>query len=337
MGVAYCATSILKGFVMKSDVRQYIAAALVLYALTGGVAAGQPASVGWKDYLGGPEGAHYSPLKQITAANVSKLEVAWTYDPGEGTSVFCPLVIDNIAYISAKAGALVALDATTGKEIWAHPFVTGAGGAGGRGGVSGQRGANYWESKDRKDRRIFVTSAGYLYAIDALTGKTVDSFADHGKLDLKIGIDRAPIPLASRTPGRIFENLIILGSFPGEGYLAPPGDLRAFDVRTGKLAWVFHTIPHPGEPGADTWPKDAYKYMGGVDVWGEITVDEKRGIAYFLSPPPSTNCMAATGPAITFTPTRCWRSMPAPANICGTSRPCITISGTTILPPRPNW
>ncbi len=250
----------------------------VLCALSVGIAFGQQSSVGWKDYLGGPDGSHYSPLKQITPANVSKLGIAWTYDPGDGTSVFCPLVVDNIAYISAKGGALVALDATTGKGLWVHSFGTGAGG---RGGISGQRGANYWESKDRKDRRILVTTAGYLYAIDALTGKTVDSFADHGKLDLKIGIDRTPIPLASRTAGRIFENLIILGSFPGEGYLAPPGDLRAFDVRTGKLAWVFHLVPHPGELGYDTWPRDAYKYMGGVDVWGEITVDEKRGIAYF--------------------------------------------------------
>ena len=119
-----------------------------------------------------------------------------------------------------------------------------------------------------------------LHAIDARTGKLVDSFADHGKLDLKTGIDRAAVPLGSRTPGRIFENLIILGSATGEGYLAPPGDIRAFDVLTGKLVWVFHTIPRPGEYGYDTWPKDAYKYMGGVDVWGEITVDEKRGIVY---------------------------------------------------------
>ncbi len=263
---------------MPSDSRRFLVIALVLCALSVAIVSGQQASVGWKDYLGGPDGSHYSPLKQITPENVSKLEVAWSYDPGDGTSVFCPLVVDNIAYISAKGGALVALDATTGKELWVHSF---ASGGGGRGGVGGQRGGNYWESKDRKDRRIFVTTAGYLYAIDALTGKTVDSFADHGRLDLKIGIDRAPIPLASRTASRIFENLIMLGSFPGEGYLAPPGDLRAFDVRTGKLAWVFHTVPHPGELGYDTWPKDAYKYMGGVDVWGEITLDEKRGIAYF--------------------------------------------------------
>jgi quinoprotein glucose dehydrogenase len=255
-----------------------ILAALLLGGFSAPTILAQKAAVGWKEYLGGPDSSHYSPLKQINTSNVNKLEVAWTYAAPDGTSVFCPLVVDNIAYISAKGGALVALDATTGKELWVHSFGTGGGG---RGGVAGQRGANYWESRDRKDRRIFVTTAGYLHAIDALTGKTVDSFADHGKLDLKIGIDRAPIPLASRTPGRIFENLIILGSFPGEGYLAPPGDLRAFDVRTGKLAWVFHTIPRDGEPGYDTWPKDAYKYMGGVDAWGEITVDEKRGIAYF--------------------------------------------------------
>jgi quinoprotein glucose dehydrogenase len=255
-----------------------ILATLVLCGFSTQTLCAQKAAAGWKDYLGGPDGSHYSPLKQINTSNVNKIEVAWTYAAPDGTSVFCPLVVDNIAYISAKGGALVALDATTGKELWVHSFGSGGGG---RGGISGQRGANYWESKDRKERRIFVTTGGYLHAIDALTGKTVDSFADHGKLDLKTGIDRTPIPLASRTPGRIFENLIILGSFPGEGYMAPPGDLRAFDVRTGKLAWVFHTIPHEGEPGYDTWPKDAYQYMGGVDVWGEITVDEKRGIAYF--------------------------------------------------------
>jgi quinoprotein glucose dehydrogenase len=258
--------------------RRATVTALTLFILSVAAASAQKGGMNWKDYLGGPEGSHYSPLKQINVANVSRIEAAWTYSAGDGSSVFCPLVIDNIAYISAKGGALVALDATTGKEMWTHSFGPGAGG---RGGIGGQRGGNYWESKDRKDRRVLVTSGGYLWAIDALTGKNVEAFADHGKLDLKIGIDRAPIPLASRTAGRIFENLIILGSFPGEGYMAPPGDLRAFDVRTGKLAWVFHTIPHEGELGYDTWPKDAYKYMGGVDVWGEITVDEKRGIAYF--------------------------------------------------------
>jgi quinoprotein glucose dehydrogenase len=231
----------------------------------------------WSEYLGGPAGSHYSPLKQINTGNINKLEVAWSYETGDDvTYTFCPLVVDNIAYIAAKQGALVALDATTGKELWVHKFA-----AGGRfNGIAGQRGANYWESKDRSDRRIFITSGGMLHAIDAQTGKLIDSFADHGMLDLKTGIDRARFPLASRTPGRIFENLIILGSATGEGYLAPPGDIRAFDVVTGKLVWVFHTVPRPGERGYDTWPKDAYTYMGGVDVWGEFSIDEKRGIVY---------------------------------------------------------
>ncbi|MFL6414997.1 MAG: PQQ-binding-like beta-propeller repeat protein, partial [Bryobacteraceae bacterium] len=149
-----------------------------------------------------------------------------------------------------------------------------------RSGGIGSRGANYWESPDHSDRRILVNGGGFMYALDAKTGDLVDSFADHGRLDMKTGIDRATVSLASRNPGRIFENLIIVGSFTGEGYLAPPGDIRAFDVRTGKLVWVFHTIPRPGEPGYDSWPKDAYKYLGGVDVWGEITIDEKRGIVY---------------------------------------------------------
>jgi quinoprotein glucose dehydrogenase len=233
--------------------------------------------VSWGEYLGGPDSSHYSPLKQVNTRNIDKLQVAWSYDTGNDPSyTFCPLVVDNIAYIAAKGGALVALDAATGKELWVHTFASG----GRFSGIGGQRGANYWESKDRSDRRIFVTSGGMLHAIDARTGEPVDSFADHGKLDLKIGIDRAPMALASRTPGRIFENLIILGSATGEGYLAPPGDIRAFDVVTGKLAWVFHTVPRPGEYGYDTWPKDAYKYMGGVDVWGEISVDDKRGIVY---------------------------------------------------------
>ncbi|MEO8597649.1 MAG: PQQ-binding-like beta-propeller repeat protein [Candidatus Solibacter sp.] len=232
----------------------------------------------WAEYLGGADSSHYSPLKQWTKSNAAKIQTAWTFSTGDETSyTFSPLVVDNVAYVAAKNGALVALDATTGKEIWTHSFATG----GRFSGIAGQRGANYWESKDRSDRRILVTSAGALHAIDARTGKSVDAFGDHGKVDLKLGIDRATGPLASRTPGRVFENSIIVGSATGEGYLAPPGDIRAFDVVSGDLKWVFHTIPRPGEPFYDSWPKDAYKYMGGVDVWGEITVDDKRGIVYF--------------------------------------------------------
>ncbi|WP_213806103.1 PQQ-binding-like beta-propeller repeat protein [Granulicella sp. dw_53] len=255
----------------------------VLVALVCGRAlSAQQTRTTWKDYLGGPDSSHYSALKQINTGNVNKLDVAWSYPTGdEVTYTFSPLVIDNMAYFAAKQGSLVAVDATTGKEMWVHPFAVPGAAPSRFGGIAGMRGANYWESKDRTDRRLLVSSGGFLQAIDARTGKLVDSFADHGKLDLKIGLDRGNRPLSSRTPGRVFENILILGSATGEGYLAPPGDIRAFDVVTGKLLWVFHTIPRPGEFGYETWPKDAYKYMGGVDVWGEITVDEKRGIAYF--------------------------------------------------------
>ena len=260
---------------MKAPLIGSTLAAFALFTLPVVTAQRQESYTGWTDYLGGPDGSHYSPLRQITPANVSKLEIAWTYEAGEGSSFsFCPLVVGNVAYVAAQQGALVALNASTGKELWVRRFGTG------RAGGIGSRGANYWESKDHSDRRIFVNGGGFMYAVNANTGELIESFADHGKLDLKTGIDRATISLASRTPGRIFENLIIVGSFTGEGYLAPPGDIRAFDVRTGKLAWVFHTIPRPGEPGYDTWPPDAYKYMGGVDVWGEITVDVDRGIVY---------------------------------------------------------
>jgi quinoprotein glucose dehydrogenase len=221
-------------------------------------------------------------LKQITPANANKLEPAWTYATGdELTYTFSPLVIDDMAYFAAKQGSLVAVNAATGKEVWSRSFLAPGATPSRFAGIAGMRGGNYWESKDRKDRRLLVTANGFLNALDARTGEPVDSFADHGKLDLKIGLERATRPLSSRTPGRVIGNILILGSATGEGYLAPPGDIRAIDIPTGKLLWVFHTIPRPGEFGYDTWPKDAYKYMGGVDVWGEITVDEKRGIAYF--------------------------------------------------------
>ena len=252
----------------------------LLAILAVSIAYGQQARTTWKDYLGGPDSSHYSALKQINTKNVNQLQVAWSFETGDNASyTFSPLVVDDIAYFAAKQGSLVAVDAATGKELWVHSFPSAGRGGGQFSGISGQRGANYWESKDRSDRRIFVSQGGFLHAIDARSGNLVDSFADHGKLDLKIGLERGPA-LQSRTPGRVFENILILGSATGEGYLAPPGDVRAIDIVTGKLLWVFHTIPRPGEFGYDTWPKDAYKYMGGVDVWGEITVDEKRGIVY---------------------------------------------------------
>jgi len=235
-------------------------------------ASAQKAATGWTDYLGGPNSSHFSPLKQITPANVSKLDVAWSFPAGDGNYTLSPLVVDNIAYVAADGGSLVALDATNGKPLWTHALDRG----GVKASIGGQRGLNYWESKDRSERRIFVTTSGFLYSIDALTGKEVDSFADHGRLDLKTGIDRTPVSLGSRTPGRTFGNLIILGSFPGEGYLAPPGDIRAFDLHTGQLVWTFHTIPRPGERRI-LWQWRRRRQRHGLRGDAQLAIDPEDG------------------------------------------------------------
>ena len=231
----------------------------------------------WSDYSGSPDSAQYSDLAQINRSNVAKLERAWTFPTGDTNKYFFnPLIVDNVMFVLAKNNSIVALDASSGKEIWTH--------------VSGpeikiitNRGINYWESKDRRDRRLLFASNHFLRAIDARTGKDIPSFGTNGAVDLKEGLGRDPKTLAlvqSTTPGRVFEDLLILGSATNQGYGSAPGDLRAFDVRTGRVIWTFHTIPHPGEFGYDTWPPDAWKKVGGANVWSELTLDEKRGILY---------------------------------------------------------
>lgn len=235
----------------------------------------QPYST-WSDYGGSADTMQYSSLKLIDKKNVAKLEPAWFYPaPGPGGRfAFSPLVVDDAMYVVGKDSAVVAIDAATGKPLWNHPVE----------GRPTDRGFNYWQSKDGSDRRLIFAAESYLQEINLRTGVTIPSFGKDGRVDLREGLGRDPKTIRniqSGTPGRVFENLIILGSATGEGYGDPPGDLRAYDVLTGKLVWTFHTVPHPGEFGYETWPKDAWKYIGGVNAWGEISIDEKRGIAYF--------------------------------------------------------
>ena len=235
----------------------------------------------WKDYGGGADSSHFVDLKQINKSNVGRLEVAWVYPTGDNRSyVFNPIVVDNVMYVQARNSSLVALDAATGREIWIHENLPGL----------ATRGIAYWESKDRKDRRLIFALNNYLQQIDARTGKSILTFGTDGLVDLRQGLGRDPKTITRiqpESPGRVFENLIMVGSSTGEAYLSAPGDIRAFDVRTGKLVWTFHTIPHPGEEGYETWPKEAWRYAGGANTWGEITVDEKRGIAYFPTGSPT--------------------------------------------------
>jgi quinoprotein glucose dehydrogenase len=227
----------------------------------------------WSRYEGEPGATHYSSLKQIDRSNVRTLGVAWSYPIADGSAAGnSPIVVDTVMYVVGKSGSIVALNAATGRELWAYPFEA----------ETRDRGLMYWTSEDHSDRRIIATRGDYAFAIDASTGRLVASFGVGGKTDLREGIDRdhEKVRVTPSSPGVVFENLLIFGSGTGEGYESGPGDIRAFDARTGKLAWVFHTIPHPGEYGYESWPPDAWQRVGGANVWGGMSVDEKRGIVY---------------------------------------------------------
>ncbi len=251
------------------------------------MAAGQNSHKTWQEYGGGPENSKFVDLNQITKSNVDKLQVAWKYPTHDSNSyLFNPIVVGKVMYLLARDNSLVALDAATGKEIWIHAHLPGI----------ETRGINFWESKDHKDQRLIFEINHYIEEINARTGKSILTFGDHGLVDLRVGLGRAPdtvTRIMSNTPGRVFEDLIVLGSSTGEGYMSPPGDLRAYNVITGKMAWIFHTVPHPGEPGYETWPKDAWKYVGGTNTWGEITLDEKSGILYFPTGAPTYDMYGA--------------------------------------------
>ena len=238
------------------------------------VAADDKPHTTWSQYLGGSDSTQYSALKQINKTNVKQLEVAWTFPAGEGTVRFNPIVVDNVMYVLGANRSIVAIDAAAGKEIWTHRNE----------GAVGDRGMNYWESKDRSERRLLYMNAGFLTAIDAKTGNNIAAFGDNGKVDVRVGLHRDVTtvrPLQTGNPGRIFENLIIM-SLPagGAAYVSNPGDTHAYDIRTGELKWVFHSVPEKGEPGADTWPENALASGGGVHNWSELSVDERRGIVY---------------------------------------------------------
>ena len=235
------------------------------------------AGVNWPAYLGDKAASHYSTLSQVTPANVSQLDVAWTWKSGDArpdsSQIQCnPLVIDGVIYATTAAMKLVALDAATGKELWRFEPTD-------PNGVN--RGLAFWT--DGQERRILYGNGQWLYAVDARTGSPIGDFGYLGRVDLSEGLGRDVTGLAIQmnTPGVIFKDSIILSTRCGEGPgPAAPGHVRAYNVRTGELEWIFHAIPYPGEPGYDAWPPDAWKRIGGVNAWAGMTVDDERGLVF---------------------------------------------------------
>ncbi|CAM3295848.1 PQQ-binding-like beta-propeller repeat protein [Aquirufa ecclesiirivi] len=260
---------------MKSKIPHLSALGLLIFLL-GSSFLTIPSNEDWPSYLGGSDRNHYSTLSQITLENVKQLKVAWSYASGDSGQIQAnPIIINGVLYgVNASVQAF-ALNAATGKEIWrfGDPLKNWA---------STSRGVSYWSHEH--EARILYTAGPNLWALDAKTGKPIPSFGQGGKIDLHTGLPKIAQNkfLLSNTPGTIYQDLIIMPLRLSEGEDAAPGDIRAFDVRTGKLVWTFHTIPYPGEYGYDSFPKDAYKntYVGAANNWAGMAVDEKRGILF---------------------------------------------------------
>ena len=247
---------------------------------------------GWTNYAGHKDGNRYSSNEEINLQNIRDLQVAWTYstsdkDTANQSQNQCnPIIVDGILYGTSPRLKLFALDAATGREKWLFDpaSVDTTSGDDPMAFYKVSRGVTYWQDEEGRDKRIFYGVGVRTYAINAEDGKPVSSFGKGGFIDLSEGLDREPgfNPfVASTTPGIIYKDLLIMGMRLAESADAAPGHIRAFDVRTGKRMWIFHTIPHPGEKGYDTWDDpEAWKKFGGANNWAGMSLDEERGIVY---------------------------------------------------------
>ncbi len=254
---------------------------LPLLLIVAGCTTRETGTFGWPTTGGEPGNSRYSGLDQINTTTVAQLRVAWVYHTGDlppdghGEIQATPIVVDGVVYGTTPKVAVIALRADKGTLLWrfdafpnrpTQPHVN--------------RGVVYWA--EGQDRRIFFSVDRRLYALDARTGRPIPTFGDSGSIDLGAGLSRdvGDAYLVATSPGVIYKDLLIQGMRVGEDEGSAPGDVRAYDVRTGAIRWTFHTIPHPGEFGYDTWPTDAWQTAGGANSWAGMTVDTARGIAY---------------------------------------------------------
>ena len=239
----------------------------------------------WPAYGRDPGASRFSPLKQVNASNVSRLQRAWTFHTGKPGSEGIPIVVAGVMYLAAANG-IFAIEPETGKQLWHHEATQVA-----------LRGLAYWPGSKGIRPRVYAGVKGGLIALDAGTGKPAAGFANEGLLDLRQGVlgELADAKISLQSPPAVYKNLIITGSANGEGAptLGAYGDIRAWDANTGKLVWSFHTVPRPGEPGNETWPANGWKNRSGTNAWGFLTVDPERGLIYVPIGSPTTDFYGA--------------------------------------------
>lgn len=259
---------------MKTRCHNLLAIAILSLCSLLSAAGTQQRNADWPVYGGQPASDHYSTLAQINRKNVHRLREAWRFDTGEhsGGLETSPIIVGGVLYAYTPSQKVIALNAATGKLLWKFDS--------GIASTQPARGVTYWT--DGKESRIFAGVMNFLYALDPATGKPVPGFGENGRIDLRKQLrgDYRRQSIALTTPGIIYQGLIIVGGRNPETNPAPPGDIRAFDVHTGELRWSFHTIPHPGEDGYETWPKEAWKTSGAANNWAGMALDTKRGILY---------------------------------------------------------
>ena len=297
---------------MRNTASHAIPVILVCAAAAGLIAASAPWDAGmieWPYYGGDQAGTKWSAAADINRDTVTRLAQAWSWKPGDkpipefrtqpGTFQNTPLMIDNVLYVSTPYNRVVALDAESGRELWAYDPRAYEAGQPPNGTGFVHRGVAAW--RDGGNLRIFLNSRDRLICLDAKTGEPVKSFGAGGAISLVEGLKWQvdPKQYTNTSPPIVFRNLVIVGNGVADRLVYPkdpPGDVRAFDARTGKTVWTFHTVPQAGEVGNDTWEEESWKTTGHTNVWAPMTLDERRGLLYLPVSTPSNDFYGARRP-----------------------------------------